>query len=64
MVRTWHVPEDPDLVANRQTASLAALALSLALVVAGLFLIGHLRAAAARQDCLLSGRGSCLVAVQ
>jgi predicted metal-binding membrane protein len=51
MVRTARIPEDPDLAAARQTASLAGLALTLALVVAGLFLVQTLREAAIRQDC-------------
>ena len=55
MVRTLRILEDPDHVADRQTASLAALAVTLALVVAGLFLIDVLRAAAAVQDCALAG---------
>ncbi len=61
MVRVARILEDPDLAANRQTASLAALALLLGLVVAGLFLIERLRVEAARQDCALSGRSFCLV---
>ena len=55
MVRTLRTLEDPDCVADRQTRSLAALAVTLALVVAGLFLIDVLRAAAAVQDCALTG---------
>jgi len=35
--------EDPDTCAGRQTASLAALAFTLGLVVAGLFLVNALR---------------------
>jgi hypothetical protein len=59
MVSTWRIREDPDLAADRQTSSLAALALLLALVVAGLFLVDRLRIEAARQDCLLAGHGYC-----
>ena len=55
MVRTARIPEDPDLVAERQTASLAGLAISLGLIVAGLFLIQTLHAAALRQDCAVLG---------
>ncbi len=61
MVRVARTLEDPDLAANRQTASLAALALLLGLVVAGLFLIDRLRVEAARQDCALAGRSLCVV---
>jgi hypothetical protein len=59
MVVVARIPEDPELVANRQTASLAALALLLALIVASLFLVDHLRLEAQRQDCLLAGRTAC-----
>jgi hypothetical protein len=59
MVRVARIPEDPELVANRQTASLAALALLLALVVTALFLVERLRLEAQRQDCLLTGRNFC-----
>jgi hypothetical protein len=41
--RTRVTPEDPDLAAERQTASLAALALTLALVLAALLLVNVLR---------------------
>lgn len=46
---------------ERRTKSLAGLAAALALVVASLYLIGALRAAARYQDCVLSGRAFCLV---
>lgn len=45
--------------ANRVTASLAGLAMALFLVVAGLFLVQHLRDKARIEDCLLSGRLNC-----
>lgn len=45
--------------ANRMTASLAGLAMALLLVVAGLFLIQHLREKAQVEDCLMSGRLNC-----
>lgn len=44
---------------NRLTASLAGLAVALMLVVAGLFLIQHLRDKARIEDCLMSGRLNC-----
>jgi len=59
MVRVARIQEDPELVANRQTASLAALALILGLLVAGLFLVDRLRAEANPQECLLAGRPAC-----
>jgi hypothetical protein len=46
--------EDSESVFARQTASLAALALTLALVVAGLFLVNALRAPAQSDDYLLA----------
>ncbi len=45
--------------AHRQTASLAALAILLALVVASLFLMRKLSAEAALEDCLMAGRHNC-----
>lgn len=45
--------------ANRLTASLAGLAVALMLVVAGLFLIQHLRDKERIEDCLMSGRFNC-----
>jgi hypothetical protein len=52
-------PEHADQTANRQTDSLAALAATLLLVVVGLYLIDHLRAQAAFQDCILAGHVGC-----
>lgn len=45
--------------ANRQTTGLLGLAVALALVVAALYLIRHLHAVAAVEDCLLMGRANC-----
>jgi hypothetical protein len=59
MVRTAPAHEDPETAAARQTASLAALAVSLALVVASLYLVDSLRASATFQDCVLEGRMEC-----
>ena len=47
--------------ADRQTASLAAVAVTLLLIVLGLFLVHELRAQAMLEDCLLSGRTNCVV---
>ncbi len=45
--------------ANRQTASLAGLAVALFLVVAGLYIFRTLHAKAVLEDCLMSGQRSC-----
>jgi hypothetical protein len=59
MVRTAPRYEAPELTAARQTTSLAALAVTLGLVVAGLYLVNTLRAEGALQDCVLEGRTGC-----
>jgi hypothetical protein len=61
MVRTLRRLEDPELTAQRQTASLAALAVTLGLVVGGLYLVQTLRTLADQQDCLLTGRATCVI---
>lgn len=61
MVRTLRSLEDPETAADRQTASLAALAVTLGLVVGGLYLVQTLRSAAAVQDCLMTGQRFCSV---
>ena len=50
---------DPQNEADRRTASLAGIAVALALVVAGLFLVHQLTIKARVEDCLLSGRLNC-----
>ena len=45
--------------ADRQTASLGGVAIILALLVAGVFLVRELHAKAAIEDCLLAGRTNC-----
>jgi hypothetical protein len=60
MVGFARIHEDPDLAANRQTSSLAALALLLGLIVASLFVVERLRTEAQRQDCAVTGRVVCL----
>lgn len=54
MVRTIRRLEDPEGVAARQTASLAGLALTLALIVAGLFLVDVLRGQAVVQSAAMT----------
>jgi hypothetical protein len=49
--------------ADRQTASLGAVAITLFLIVVGLFLVRELHAKAALEDCLLAGRTNCTVFV-
>ena len=62
-VRRWTDLEDDQAGANRQTASLAAMAVLLLLVVTSLGLIHQLRYKATVEDCLLSGRTNCAEAV-
>ncbi len=45
--------------ADRQTASLGAVAITLLLIIIGLFLVRELHAKAALEDCLLAGRTNC-----
>lgn len=53
--------EGEEAGANRQTASLAGLALTLLLVVLALGLTHALQRKAAIEDCLLTGRTNCVV---
>ncbi len=55
----FHFVEDDFESANRQTASLAGLAVALLLVVVGLFLIHELHQKTRIEDCLLAGRTNC-----
>ena len=45
--------------ADRQTASLAGVAITLLLLVLGLFLVRELHAKVAIEDCLLAGHRNC-----
>ena len=56
--RPWLVEED-DEAAHRQTASLAGVAITLLLLVAGVFLVQQLHAKATIEDCLMAGRIHC-----
>ncbi len=51
--------DDQQTDAHRQTRSLAALAVVLALLVAGLFLVQTLRRSTLVEDCLMAGRINC-----
>jgi hypothetical protein len=53
--------EERDEEADRQTASLAAVAVTLFLIVLGLFLVQELHSKSVLEDCLLSGRTNCIV---
>ncbi|PPQ33681.1 hypothetical protein [Rhodopila globiformis] len=55
------LPEDSacDTPAARRTAGLLGIAITLLLLVIGLFPVRHLRAAAAIEDCLMAGRTNC-----
>lgn len=57
--RRLHPPSEDQEAANRQTASLAGIAITLLLLVLGLFLIRELHAKSAIEDCLMAGRGNC-----
>lgn len=46
--------------AARQTASLAALAVTLLLVVVGLYLVQALHRSSAMEDCVMAGRTNCV----
>lgn len=61
MYRQHHLADDTEQqeAANRQTASLAGVAITLLLLVLGLFLIQELHAKSALEDCLMSGRNNC-----
>ena len=52
-------PADRQAEADRQTASLAGLAIALLLLVAGLFLIRELREKSMLEDCMLAGHLDC-----
>lgn len=51
--------EDEQKQEDRVTGSLAGLAVTLLVVVVGLFLVQHLASKARVEDCLLSGRMNC-----
>ena len=55
----WQDVEDEEAGAERQTRSLAGLAVSLFLVVLSLGLIQVLHKKALIEDCVLSGRSNC-----
>ncbi len=58
--RRWGHQEDEQAGANRQTQSLAGLAVTLFLLVVSLGLVQMLHNKATLEDCLLSGRSNCV----
>jgi uncharacterized membrane protein len=56
--RHWIVDQEQE-AANRQTASLGGVAITLLLLVLGLFLVRELHAKGVVEDCLMSGRSNC-----
>ena len=56
--RIW-LDEDDQQAADRQTASLAGVAITLLLLIIGLFLVHELHAKSAIEDCLMAGRSDC-----
>jgi hypothetical protein len=59
---TWIAEEEErelEETANRQTASLAGVAITLLLLVIGVFLVRELHAKSAIEDCLMAGRSNC-----
>ncbi len=50
---------DRQQVANRQTGGLLGIAITLVLLIVGLFLVQQLRSATSLQDCVMSGRTNC-----
>jgi hypothetical protein len=57
--RSWRPGTEDAETADRRTASLAAVAIILVLLIAGLFLVRTLRSKAAVEDCLMAGRRNC-----
>ncbi len=57
--RPWLSDDEAQGEANRQTASLAGIAITLLLLVIGVFLVRELHAKVEVEDCLLSGRNNC-----
>ena len=57
--RPWLSEEEAQEEADRQTASLAGVAVTLLLLVLGVFLVHALHAKAEVEDCLLAGRTNC-----
>lgn len=50
-------------VANRQTAGLVGIVITLVILIVGLFLVQQLRTSSMFEDCVMSGRGNCSAAL-
>lgn len=57
----WSDERDPQRDEDRQTASLAAVAVTLLLLVIGLHIVHELHRTAEIEDCLMSGRINCTI---
>ncbi|HEY0420705.1 MAG TPA: hypothetical protein VGC80_14405 [Acetobacteraceae bacterium] len=55
----WLTTEEMQSEADRQTASLAGLAVTLGVLVVCLFLIHQLHRTSAIEDCIMAGRLNC-----
>jgi len=62
--RRWAQDVEEQETANRQTASLAGVAITLLLLVLGLFLVRALQTQSRIEDCLMAGRSNCDQLVQ
>ncbi len=51
--------DSPQIIADRQTGGLAAIAVVLALVVVGLALVHQLQHSGRIEDCMMAGRTNC-----
>jgi hypothetical protein len=51
--------DTPQIIADRQTGGLAAIAVVLALVVVGLALVHELQHSGRIEDCMMAGRTNC-----
>ena len=61
--RPWPIDEEQEQ-ADRQTASLAGVAVTLLLLLLGLLLVHVLYAKSTLEDCLMAGRMHCDLLVQ
>jgi hypothetical protein len=63
VARLFYSHDDDHEGADRQTGSLAGLAVALLLVVMTLFVMRQLQTKAALEDCLFAGRRNCDAAI-
>ncbi|MBV9250829.1 MAG: hypothetical protein JO227_16460 [Acetobacteraceae bacterium] len=56
---SWMSEADVQEAADRQTASLGGVAITLVLLILGLLLVRQLHTKAAIEDCLMAGRINC-----